>query len=185
MNLANHFLIAMPHLEEAPFKRSVIYLCEHSAEGAMGIIINLPTDITVEKMLEEIDIECEVITKGLRHPVMNGGPMAEDRGFILHRTHNKKYESTLRISPEVQLTSSRDILESLGDNTAPTDYLVALGYCGWKAGQLEQELAENSWLTLEADSQLLFDAPISERWHRAITQFGIHPANLSTQAGHA
>jgi putative transcriptional regulator len=185
MNLANHFLIAMPHLEEDPFKRSVIYLCEHSAEGAMGIIINLPLDMTVEKMLEEIEIDPITPTSALRQPLMNGGPMAEDRGFILHKTQNHKYESTLTVSEEIQLTSSRDMLEALANNTAPENFLVSLGYCSWKTGQLEQELADNIWLTIEANVELLFSAPIAERWGLSLATFGVNPANLSSQIGHA
>lgn len=187
MNLTNHFLVAMPNLEDSFFKRGVIYICEHNEEGAMGIMINAPIDISIASMLKQVDIDplypVEHSSK-LDKPVLNGGPVAEDRGFVLHRP-NSHYDSSLTMTDDIAVTTSKDILAVLGTNAEPSDYIVALGYAGWSAGQLEQELADNSWLTIEADPELIFSTPIHEKWNYAIKKLGIEPAQLSTLAGHA
>ncbi|MDW6093918.1 YqgE/AlgH family protein [Vibrio rhizosphaerae] len=187
MNLTNHFLVAMPGMQDPYFKNSVIYICEHNEEGAMGLMINAPIDITIGTMLKQVDIDPiypQEKTESLESPVFNGGPVSSDRGFILHRPKDY-YESSLQMTDELSVTTSKDILAVLGTDAEPSHYLVALGYSGWEAGQLESELAENSWLTIEADPEVIFNTPIHEKWNRAVKKLGITPAQLSTMAGHA
>lgn len=187
MNLKNHFLIAMPNMQDERFSNSVIYICEHNNDGAMGLIINQPVNISVANMLEQIEIERTSFINFpiiLEQPVLSGGPVSEDRGFVLHR-HHRTYESSVRLSNEVTVTTSRDILSILGTHEAPNHFLVALGYSGWEAGQLEQEIAQNAWLTLEASTDILFDTPLSERREKALALLGINPLHLSSSAGHA
>ncbi|MCR9422023.1 YqgE/AlgH family protein [Vibrio sp. RM-69-4] len=187
MNLTNHFLVAMPSMRDPYFKHSVIYICEHNEEGAMGLMINVPIDITVGGMLNQVDVEPsypKLQLDSLKRPVLNGGPVSEDRGFILHRPKDH-YESSIRMSDDIAVTTSKDILTVLGTDAEPSHYLVALGYSGWEPGQLELELAENSWLTIEADPDVIFNTPIHDKWNQAIKKLGIDPIQLSAQAGHA
>ena len=187
MNLTNHFLVAMPGMKDPYFQRSVIYVCEHNAEGAMGLMINAPIDITIGKMLEKVDVEPahpKLQTDSLEMPVLNGGPVSEDRGFILHQPKDS-YESSIQMSDKVSVTTSKDILTVLGTEAEPNHYLVALGYSGWEPGQLEIELSENSWLTVEADPNVMFDTPINERWQKAVQMLGIDVSQLSSDIGHA
>ena len=187
MNLTNHFLVAMPTMQDPNFQRSVIYVCEHNDEGAMGIIINQPIEISIADMLDQIDIERTlplVDPLSLEYPVLNGGPVAEDRGFVLH-TIQADYTSSIIITPQLAVTTSLDILDQLGTDKAPQQFIVALGYAGWDDGQLEQELANNNWLTIEADSNIIFSTPIDQRWQQALAKLGISPANLSSDIGHA
>ncbi|MDC0611118.1 YqgE/AlgH family protein [Vibrio sp.] len=186
MNLTNHFLIAMPSMADSYFKNGVIYICEHNEEGAMGIMINAPIDVTVGGMLKQVDIDPlypQQKEDSLNKPVYNGGPVSEDRGFVLHRPHDH-YESSLSMTDDLTVTTSKDILSVLGTSAEPDNYLVALGYSGWSAGQLETELAENSWLTVEADTSIIFDTPIHEKWSKSIQKLGIEPSQLSSMAGH-
>ncbi|WP_070964545.1 YqgE/AlgH family protein [Vibrio sonorensis] len=187
MNLTNHFLVAMPGMKDPYFKRSVIYVCEHNNEGAMGLMINAPIDITVGKMLKQVDVQPvhpQLHTDSLEKPVLNGGPVSEDRGFILHQPKDS-YESSIQMTEQISVTTSKDILSVLGTDAEPNSYLVALGYSGWEAGQLETELAENSWLTIEADPDVIFNTPIAERWRKAVQMLGIDAAQLSSDIGHA
>ncbi len=187
MNLTNHFLVAMPGMQDPYFQRRVIYVCEHNDEGAMGLMINAPIDVTVGSMLKQVDVEPahpQLVTESLDKPVLNGGPVSEDRGFILHQPKDS-YESSLQMTDKISVTTSKDILSVLGTEAEPNSYLVALGYSGWEAGQLENELAENSWLTIEADPDVIFNTPITERWQKAVQMLGIDAAQLSIQAGHA
>lgn len=187
MNLTNHFLVAMPGMKDPYFQRSVIYVCEHNEEGAMGLMINAPIDITIGKMLEKVDVEPvhpKLLTDSLEKPVLNGGPVSEDRGFILHQPKDE-YESSIKMTDRISVTTSRDILGVLGTEAEPNHYLVALGYSGWEPGQLEIELSENSWLTVEADPNVMFDTPINERWQKAVQMLGIDVSQLSSDIGHA
>ncbi|WGW00696.1 YqgE/AlgH family protein [Vibrio sp. YMD68] len=187
MNLTNHFLVAMPGMEDPYFKDRVIYLCEHNQDGAMGLVINAPIDITVGNMLKKVDVEStqpQLRTDSLDKPVLNGGPVSEDRGFILHQPKDE-YESSIQMTDQISVTTSKDILAVLGTEAEPGSYVIALGYSGWEAGQLETELAENTWLTIEADPDVIFNTPIHERWRKAVQMLGIDAAQLSTQAGHA
>ncbi len=187
MNLQHHFLIAMPALSDPLFKRSVIYICEHNDDGAMGIVINKPVEqFTVESVLHKLKIMPAKRDPAIRldKPVFAGGPMADDRGFILH-TPREGFGSSIEISPETMITTSKDVLETLGTADQPQEVLVALGYAGWEKGQLEQELLENAWLTTPADSDILFHTPISARWREAAKKIGIDIHNIANQAGHA
>jgi putative transcriptional regulator len=189
MNLANHFLVAMPGMKDPYFQRSVIYVCEHNDEGAMGIMISTPIDVTVANMLKQIQVELPIASqtthsKSLDEPVLNGGPVSEDRGFILHNPKDQ-YQSSIQITGRVSVTTSKDILAVLGTDAQPENYIVALGYSGWSAGQLETELAENSWLTIEADPSVIFDTPVEERWSSAVGMLGFDIAQLSADVGHA
>lgn len=182
-SLRNHFLLAMPSLSEGIFARSLTYLCEHSEEGAMGIVINRPLDLRLREIFEHLEI------RGVRgspdEPVLAGGPVQTDRGFVLHRPSDREWDSTLHIADDVALTTSRDILEALAHNEGPDGYLMALGYAGWGAGQLESELAENAWLTLPADSDILFNRPVEARLDAAAAKLGVNMNLISSHAGHA
>ncbi len=187
MNLKNHFLIAMPNMQDERFSNSVIYICEHSSKGAMGLVVNQPVNISVANMLEQIEIERTSFINFpivLEQPVLNGGPVSEDKGFVLHR-HHRTYDSSVQLSEDITITTSRDILSILGTHEAPNHFLVALGYSGWGAGQLEQEIAQNAWLTLEANADILFETPLAERREKALALLGINPLHLSSTAGHA
>ncbi|CAO97878.1 YqgE/AlgH family protein [Erwinia tasmaniensis] len=187
MNLQHHFLIAMPTLQDPLFKRSVVYICEHNADGAMGLIVNKPMEnLTVEGILKKLKIAPTAREPDIRldKPVFSGGPLAEDRGFILHSAQ-KTFTSSIRVSDNTVITTSRDVLETLGTAEQPDNVLVALGYCAWEKDQLEQELLENAWLTSPANSNILFHTPIAERWREAAKSIGVDIHNIASEAGHA
>ena len=197
MNLTHHFLIAMPGLEEASsfFSRSVVYLCEHSERGALGLGFNKPMGIDLDSLLEKVDLNLG--RKDLSGaPVFHGGPLQTERGFVLHdamRPHEpiegedtSPYASTMQIAAGgLEMTTSKDVLEALSHGAGPRRVLVTLGYASWGEGQLESELAENSWLTVEADPQVIFDAPAPERYDQALALLGLKSWMLSSTAGHA
>ena len=186
MNLQHHFLIAMPALQDPIFRRSVVYICEYNEDGAMGIIINKPLEnLQVEGILEKLKITAEARLPEIRldKPVMLGGPLAEDRGFILHTP--PIFSSSIRISDNTVITTSRDVLETLGTAEQPSEVLVALGYASWEKGQLEQEILDNAWLTAPADMNILFKTPITDRWRDAAKLIGIDILTMPGVAGHA
>lgn len=183
-SLQNHFLIAMPSMDDPYFARTVTYICEHNNEGAMGLIINQPVELSVEDLLEKLEIVIPDETRGLDTPVYSGGPLARDRGFVLH-SNDHIWRSSVKLSDDVTITTSKDILEALGQGNKPNDYLLTLGYAGWEAGQLERELAENSWLTIPADNDILFHTPSNERWQKAVKKLGIQTWQLGPDVGHA
>ena len=182
-SLKDHFLIAMPSLTEGIFAHSVTYLCEHNEHGAMGLIINRPMGVALGEILEHLNIDN--VRNHDTDPVMAGGPVQTERGFVLHRTSERRWESTMPISDEISLTTSRDILDALAHNEGPDCVLVALGYAGWSAGQLEDELVANSWLTIPADSAIIFSTPAEKRLDAAAAKLGIDLALLAPGAGHA
>jgi putative transcriptional regulator len=199
MNLTHHFLIAMPGMEDASFARSVVYLCEHNERGALGLIINKPTDISLEGLFEKVDLTLgrEDLT---RQPVFLGGPVQTERGFVLHDPmrgtpegapresegeDESPYASTMSIPGGLEMTTSKDVLEALSHGAGPRRVLVTLGYSAWGEGQLESELAENSWLTVDADASIIFDTPVDERYERALGLLGLQSWMLSRDAGHA
>jgi len=187
LNLSNHFLIAMPSMLDPVFGGSVVYLCEHNAGGALGVIINKPTDMSIDVMLDRIDLTLEIAPNGVPldgKPVMFGGPVQVERGFVLHAPV-KPYSSMMTVSDEIVLTTSKDVLEAVAHGAGPSRILVSLGCSGWSAGQLEQEIAHNGWLTVRADPHIVFDLPIEERFEAAMRLLGIDPAMLTGEAGHA
>lgn len=186
MNLQHHFLIAMPALQDPIFRRAVVYICEYNEDGAMGIIINKPLEnLQVEGILDKLKIPAEARLPEIRldKPVMLGGPLAEDRGFILHTP--PVFASSIRISDNTVITTSRDVLETLGTAEQPSEVLVALGYSSWEKGQLEQEILDNAWLTAPADMNILFKTPIADRWRDAAKLIGIDILTMPGVAGHA
>jgi len=181
--LRDHFLLAMPNLSEGLFSQSITYICEHGESGAMGIVINQPLDLSVAEIFEHLDIEAQRDFSD--QPVLAGGPVQIDHGFVLHRHSGSNWEASLQVTRDITLTTSRDILRAIADGSGPTQYLIALGYAGWSAGQLEQELSDNSWLTLPADSEIIFATPWHRRLSAAAAGFGIDMNLISAQAGHA
>lgn len=182
-NLTHHFLIAMPAMADPNFARTLTYIAEHNDQGALGVIVNRPIDMTLAALFERVELNLEAQTLAAQ-PVYFGGPVQTDRGFVLHRPAGE-WHSTLRVNDEVALTSSRDILQSIGQSGEPSDVLVTLGYSGWAAGQLEHELAQNAWLTVPADLSIVFGLSPEERLAAAMHSLGVDFANLSDVAGHA
>lgn len=182
-SLRDHFLLAMPSLSEGIFSHSITYICEHGESGAMGIVINQPLDLSLAEIFEHLDIDA---VEDFSHlPVMAGGPVQIDHGFVLHRDPASRWEASLKITDRISLTTSRDILRAIAAGGGPREYLIALGYAGWSAGQLEQELADNAWLTLPASSEIIFGTPHQQRLSAAAAQLGIDMNLISNQAGHA
>ncbi len=183
MNLTNQFLIAMPALADPNFSRTVTYLCAHTDEGAMGIVINRPLNLNLAEVLDHMEIKNA--NPGIQAmPVMQGGPVQRERGFVLHAPVGQ-WDSVLKVSEEIGVATSRDILTAVAEGRGPDRTLVALGYAGWDAGQLEREVSENAWLCGPADCGIIFDAPYEERWDRAARLMGVDPDRLSGEAGHA
>ncbi len=183
-SLKNHFLVAMPSLTDINFRQSVIYICSHTNENTMGIVINQPIlDINVGKVLSQINISSNNPTIN-QLPVYFGGPVQPNHGFILHRPNNV-WQSTLITSTDIAITSSQDILQAIATNEGPDDIIVVLGCTGWDAGQLEQEISENFWLTVPAKAHIIFDTPFAIRWQAALHLLGINATNLSDDIGHA
>lgn len=192
INLTHHFLIAMPGLEDEPFARSVVYLCEHSERGALGLVINKPTDITLKGLFDKVDLSLrrEDLSK---EPVFQGGPVQTERGFVLHEPmlsgnaegDESAYASTMAIPGGLEMTTSKDVLEALSTGAGPRRVLITLGYSSWGEGQLESELAENAWLTVAADLSVIFDTPVPERYDQALALLGLKAWMLSPEAGHA
>ena len=182
-SLANHFLIAMPSLADENFARSVTLICEHSDEGAMGIVINRLTDLHLGDIFEQLGIE-QSKAANAQSVVYLGGPVQNNRGFVLHEPLGN-WESTLSVTDKFGVSTSRDILEAIAENRGPEKFMVALGYAGWGAGQLEQELADNVWLCGPADYSIIFDTPWQQRWEAAAALMGIDLSQISNQIGHA
>lgn len=183
VNLTNHFLIAMPAMADPNFSRTLTYVCEHTPDGALGIIVNRPTDMDLATLFEQVDIPLEREDFSGR-PVYYGGPVQNDRGFVLHKP-NGVWQSSLQVLDGLALTSSRDILVSMGSEGTPSDFIMALGYAGWSAGQLEWELSQNAWLTVPASADIIFGMSPEARLPAAMQLLGVDFANLSDVAGHA
>jgi len=182
-DLTNHFLIAMPTLADPNFTRTVTYICAHNDEGAMGIVINRPLKLDLGEVLAQMDLAARDPAIAAR-PVFHGGPVHTDRGFIVHRPATT-FGSTIAVTDEVAVTTSKDILEVIAGGGGPADCLVALGYAGWGAGQLEQEMAQNAWLSGPASLDILFHTPAERRWQRAADLIGIDLGAISHDIGHA
>ncbi len=193
IDLKHHFLIAMPGLEDETFARSVIYMCEHSARGAMGLIINKPSDISMRLLFDKVDLPLRREDL-VQNPVSQGGPVQTERGFVLHdpvvmdkpeEGGGSVYASTLVVPGGLEMTTSRDVLEALSSGVGPRRVLITLGYSSWGEGQLESELGENTWLTVPASAEVVFDVPMAERYDRALDLLGLKSWMLSPEAGHA
>ncbi|MGD8614743.1 MAG: YqgE/AlgH family protein [Gammaproteobacteria bacterium] len=181
--LTNQFLIAMPGLEDPNFFHSVTYICEHNEEGALGLVINRPLDMQLAEILRHVHLE-HAAPEAQQIPVHLGGPVQQDRGFVLHEPLGD-WDATLKVTDRIGITSSVDILEAIAANQGPERTLIALGYAGWGAGQLEREIAENAWLSGPADPEILFTTPDEQRWRAAAASLGVDLDLLSGEAGHA
>jgi len=214
INLTHHFLIAMPGLEDAAFAKSVVYVCEHSERGALGLVINKPSDLSMTGLFEKVDLPLHRQDL-MDAPVLQGGPVHTERGFVLHDAmwidqpsantsqetdteaaqeaaalsavsdKESVYASTMTIPGGLEMTTSKDVLEALSIGAGPKRVLISLGYSAWGEGQLESELAENSWLTVGADTAVIFDTPIEQRYERAMKLLGLEPWMLSNEVGHS
>jgi len=187
MNLTNQFLIAMPGMGDDTFSGAVVYLCEHTEKGALGLVINKPIDIKLKNLFEKVELSLEATELG-EQPVYFGGPVQTERGFVLHEKlgdAGSPYSSTLSIPGGLEMTTSKDVLEALANGAGPKRLLVTLGYSGWAAGQLEDELGRNGWLTVDATPEIIFDTPVAQRYDRALSLLGFDPRMLSQEAGHA
>lgn len=182
LSLINHFLIAMPNLGDPHFSRTVTLICEHSDQGAMGIIINRPMDLNLRDVLTQMNIDPRDLQFDM--PVHLGGPVNNNQGFVLHEPLGH-WQSTLPINVTLGVSTSRDILEAVAQNRGPDRYLLALGYAGWSPGQLEREIADNAWLSGPADNKILFNTPALERWSAAAGLLGVDLTTLSGETGHA
>jgi putative transcriptional regulator len=187
INLTNQFLIAMPGMADDNFARAVVYMCEHNDKGALGLVINRPIDIKLKNLFEKVELKLESEDLG-EQPVYFGGPVQTERGFVLHEQSAEPaipYNSTLVVPGGLEMTTSKDVLEAMAQGSGPKRVLVTLGYSGWEAGQLEDELSRNGWLTVDADPAVIFDTPVEQRYDRALQLLGIDPRMLSQEAGHA
>ena len=186
MNLTNQFLIAMPGMGDDTFSGAVVYLCEHTENGALGLVINKPIDITLKNLFQKVELSLESAHLA-EQPVFFGGPVQTERGFVLHEKQGDQppYSSTLSIPGGLEMTTSKDVLEALSHGGGPRRLLVTLGYSGWAVGQLEDELGRNGWLTVDAVPEIIFDTPVAERYDRAVSLLGFDPRMLSQEAGHA
>jgi putative transcriptional regulator len=183
-NFTHHCLIAMPDMEDSRFSETVTYIVKHDAEGAVGLVINKPLELSLTQLLQEINLP---ILKGIDEPempVLYGGPVSSEAGFVLHHERGE-WNSSLEVEDGLCVTSSRDILDAIAQGKGPKNYLVLLGYAGWSAGQLEKEMAENAWLVCPADNSLLFELPFEDRWQAAAARIGVNLTLLSHQVGHA
>ena len=190
VNFANQFLIAMPSLRDGTFAGTVIYLCEHNEKGALGLVINKPIDITLKNLFEKVELSLDR-PELAASPVYFGGPVQTERGFVLHERlggeagQGGHYNSSLQIPGGLEMTTSKDVLEALSSGAGPKKILVTLGYSGWGAGQLEDEMSRNGWINVEAERGIIFDTPVEQRYDKALLLLGIASGMLSQQAGHA
>lgn len=182
-NLTNHFIIAMPSLQDGNFSESVTYICEHDENGALGITINRPSEISLSEIFSQLQINL-ASDHIIEQTVLSGGPVQIDRGFILH-TPTGNWDSSLKVTDNIAVTTSQDIMQAIADGKGPKKSLIALGYAGWGPGQLEYEISENAWLSCPATEEIIFDTPLEKRWRAAALLLGIDLQLLSNQTGHA
>lgn len=180
--LNNQFIIAMPNLADPNFFHTVAYLCQHNEDGALGIVINRPMEMKLGEIFKQMDINVTALAS-TEVPVFAGGPVQQERGFVVHPTCGD-WHSTMAVSETLSLTTSRDVLEAIAAGEGPEHYLIALGYAGWGAGQLEKEIMDNAWLNTPCGTQILFNTPINLRWSAAASQIGIDINQLTAPAGH-
>ncbi|MFY9812234.1 YqgE/AlgH family protein [Aquabacterium sp.] len=187
INLTNQFLIAMPGMVDGNFAGTVVYMCEHNDKGALGLVINRPIDINLKHLFEKVDLSLDRSDLAER-PVYLGGPVQTERGFVLHESLDDEgghYNSTLKIEGGLEMTTSRDVLEALSNGAGPRKVFITLGYSGWTAGQLEEEISRNGWLNVDADPDVIFDTPVEQRYDKALSLLGIDRNFLMGEAGHA
>jgi putative transcriptional regulator len=190
INLTNQFLIAMPGMGDGTFAGTVIYLCEHTEKGALGLVINKPIDITLKSLFEKVELSLDRDDLA-EVPVYFGGPVQTERGFVLHEPLSEgsgeggPYNSSLKVEGGLEMTTSKDVLEAISSGAGPKKVLVTLGYSGWAAGQLEEEMSRNGWINVEAEPGIIFDTPVSQRYGKALSLLGIDASMLSSDAGHA
>jgi putative transcriptional regulator len=185
VNFTNQFLIAMPGLAGETFAGTVIYLCEHTDKGALGLVINKPIDITLKNLFDKVELPLDRADL-IESPVFFGGPVQTERGFVLHeQLPGGGFTSSLKIPGGLEMTTSKDVLEALSSGSGPSRVFVSLGYSGWAAGQLEEEMSRNSWINVEAQPEIIFNTPIDQRYDKALSLLGIDPFMLSSDAGHA
>ena len=190
INLTNQFLIAMPGMADDTFAGAVIYLCEHTEKGALGLVINKPIDIKLKNLFEKVELTLDRADL-VDVPVYFGGPVQTERGFVLHERLDGEsgegghYNSSLQIPGGLEMTTSKDVLEALSNGAGPKKILVTLGYSGWSAGQLEEEISRNGWINVGAAPEIIFDTPVEQRYDKALSLLGIDPRMLSQEAGHA
>lgn len=183
VDLSKQFLLAMPGMLGGEWAGTVVFMCEHNDQGALGLVVNRPTDLMLPDLLQRLSLDVQPGSPAAQHPVFFGGPVHTDRGFVLH-TPGREYSASLPMG-DVLLTTSRDILEDIAAGKGPERYFVALGYAGWGAGQLESELAQNAWLNVDSSTSVIFDVPPEARYESAMGVLGIHPSMLAGTAGHA
>lgn len=187
INLTNQFLIAMPSMADGNFAGAVVYMCEHTENGALGLVINRPIDIKLKNLFDKVDLHLNRDDLSER-PVYFGGPVQTERGFVLHESlgdDGGHYSSTLKIPGGLEMTTSRDVLEALSHGAGPKKVFITLGYSGWSAGQLEEEISRNGWLTVDAASDIIFDTPVEQRYDKALSLLGVERSFLMSEAGHA
>lgn len=183
LNLTHHFLVAMPAMQDEVFAGALVYVCQHDDNGAIGIVVNRVLDISLQDLFSQLDL---TVPNTLAHkPVLFGGPVQPERGVVLHAAGSGDWASTLAGNPDLHLTTSRDVLQANSVGQGPSELLVALGYAGWEPNQLEDELKQNAWLTLPADSRILFEYSAKDRYDAALRLLGVDRAFLSDEAGHA
>jgi putative transcriptional regulator len=189
INLTNQFLIAMPGMGDGTFAGTVVYLCEHTEKGALGLVINKPIDITLKSLFEKVELSLDRDDLA-EVPVYFGGPVQTERGFVLHEPlpegdEGGPYNSSLKVEGGLEMTTSKDVLEAISSGAGPKKVLVTLGYSGWGAGQLEEEMSRNGWINVDAEPGIIFDTPVSQRYGKALSLLGIDASMLSSDAGHA
>jgi putative transcriptional regulator len=193
INLTNHFLIAMPGLEDSMFSKSVVYVCEHTQRGALGLVINKPAEMKMASLFDKLDLPLKRDDVH-QSPVFQGGPVQTERGFVLHeavwtsdagKPRETLYASTMSITGGLEMTTSKDVLEAISGGAGPRRVLISLGYSAWGEGQLESELSENSWLTVDANQAVIFDTPVEKRYDQALALLGLEAWMISSQVGHA
>jgi putative transcriptional regulator len=189
INLTNQFLIAMPGMGDGTFAGTVVYLCEHTEKGALGLVINKPIDITLKSLFEKVELSLDRDDLA-EVPVYFGGPVQTERGFVLHEPVSEgaeagPYNSSLRVEGGLEMTTSKDVLEAISNGAGPKKVLVTLGYSGWGAGQLEEEMSRNGWINVDAEPGIIFDTPVGQRYGKALSLLGIDASMLSSDAGHA
>lgn len=182
-SLTNNLLIAMPGMADPNFNSTVTLVCEHNAEGALGIVINRPLNMNLGGLFEQLQLE-DADQRVASAPILDGGPVGRERGFVLHKPHGV-FETSVAVSDQIQLTLSRDVLDAMAAGSGPEQSLVALGYAGWEAGQLEMEMLQNTWLSVPANPEIIFDVPFNDRWSVAAKIIGVDISQMSSHAGHA